>query len=100
MNNLSSLIQDLALILAAAAVTILLFKWLKQPLVLGYILAGLLVGPHVNLFPTVVEIEGIHTWAEIGVVFLLFGLGLEFSFKKLIKVGGIAIVTALSGVLL
>ncbi|HCS19638.1 MAG TPA: sodium:proton antiporter [Bacteroidetes bacterium] len=100
MDQLSSLIQDLALILAAAAVTILLFKWLKQPLVLGYILAGLLVGPHVNLFPTVVEIEGIQTWAEIGVVFLLFGLGLEFSFKKLIKVGGIAIITALFGVLL
>ncbi|MHB1277583.1 MAG: cation:proton antiporter domain-containing protein, partial [Bacteroidia bacterium] len=100
MNHLSSLIQDLALILAAAAVTILLFKWLKQPLVLGYILAGLLVGPHVNIFPTVVEVKGIQTWAEIGVVFLLFGLGLEFSFKKLIKVGGIAIVTALSGVLL
>lgn len=100
MNHLSSLIQDLALILAAAAITILLFKWLKQPLVLGYILAGLLVGPHLNLFPTVVEVEGIQTWAEIGVVFLLFGLGLEFSFKKLIKVGGIAIVTALAGVLL
>lgn len=100
MDHLSSLIQDLALILGAAAVTTLLFKWLKQPLVLGYIIAGLLVGPHINLFPTVVEIKGIQTWAEIGVVFLLFGLGLEFSFKKLIQVGGIAIVTALSGVLL
>lgn len=100
MDHLSSLIQDLALILGAAAVTTLLFKWLRQPLILGYIIAGLLVGPHVNLFPTVVEIEGIRTWAEIGVVFLLFGLGLEFSFKKLIQVGGIAIVTALSGVLL
>jgi len=100
MNHLPSLIEDLALILGAAAVTILLFKWLKQPLVLGYIIAGLLVGPHFKLFPNVVEIEGIQTWAEIGVVFLLFGLGLEFSFKRLFKVGTIALVTALSGVLL
>jgi len=100
MNHLPSLIEDLALILGAAAVTILLFKWLKQPLVLGYIIAGLLVGPHFNLFPNVVEIEGIQIWAEIGVVFLLFGLGLEFSFKRLIKVGAIALVTALSGVFL
>ena len=100
MNHLPSLIEDLALILGAAAVTILVFKWLKQPLVLGYIIAGLLVGPHFKLFPNVVEIKGIQTWAEIGVVFLLFGLGLEFSFKRLFKVGSIAIVTALSGVLL
>ncbi len=100
MNHLPSLIQDLALILGAAAVTTLLFRWLKQPVVLGYIIAGLLVGPHFNLLPTVSELNGIRTWAEIGVVFLLFGLGLEFSFKKLIQVGGIALVTALFGVLL
>ncbi|TNE79145.1 MAG: sodium:proton antiporter [Bacteroidetes bacterium] len=99
MNHLPSLIQDLALILGSAAVTTLLFKWLKQPLVLGYIIAGILVGPYFHLFPDVVEIESIQIWAEIGVVFLLFGLGLEFSFKKLIKIGSIALVTALCGVL-
>ena len=73
---------------------------LNQPIVLGYLLAGLLVGPNFDLFPTVVEIEGIKLWAEIGVIFLLFGLGLEFSFKKLIHIGGIAGITAVIEVFL
>jgi CPA2 family monovalent cation:H+ antiporter-2 len=94
MIHLPVLIIDLALILAAAGVTTLLFKKIKQPLVLGYILAGLLVGPHVKFIPTVTDNESIHIWAEIGVIFLLFSLGLEFSFKKLVKVGGSASVTA------
>lgn len=94
MSHLPVLIIDLALILAAAGVTTLLFKKIKQPLVLGYILAGLLVGPHVKFLPTVTDNESIHIWAEIGVIFLLFSLGLEFSFKKLVKVGGSASVTA------
>lgn len=94
MSHLPVLIIDLALILAAAGVTTLLFKKIKQPLVLGYILAGLLVGPHVEFIPTVTDNESIHIWAEIGVIFLLFSLGLEFSFKKLVKVGGSASVTA------
>lgn len=94
MSHLPVLIIDLALILAAAGVTTLLFKKIKQPLVLGYILAGLLVGPHVKFVPTVTDNESIHIWAEIGVIFLLFSLGLEFSFKKLVKVGGSASVTA------
>ena len=94
MSHLPVLIIDLALILAAAGVTTLLFKKIKQPLVLGYILAGLLVGPHVKFIPTVTDNESIHIWAEIGVIFLLFSLGLEFSFKKLVKVGGSASVTA------
>src|SRR5688572_4890454 len=98
MQHLPPLIVDLALILTSAAVITLIFKKLKQPIVLGYIVAGLIVGPNFNLFPTVVEIEGIQTWAEIGVLFLLFGLGLEFSFKKLLKVGGVALITALIGV--
>ncbi len=88
MVQLPHLIEDLALILCAAAITSLLFKKLKQPVVLGYILAGLLVSPHVKLFPSVSDLEGVSIWAEIGVIFLLFGLGLEFSFKKLAKVGG------------
>jgi monovalent cation:H+ antiporter-2, CPA2 family len=98
MLHLPALISDLALILGAAAVITLVFKKLKQPVVLGYIIAGLLVGPNFKLFPTIVEINSIRTWADIGVIFLLFGLGLEFSFKKLVAVGGVAVITALTGV--
>jgi len=97
---LPPLINDLALILGAAALVTLLFKKLKQPVVLGYIIAGFIVGPHFNIFPTIVEIKSIRIWADIGVIFLLFGLGLEFSFKKLLKVGGVAAVTALTEVVL
>lgn len=95
MIHLPVLITDLGLILAAAGITTLLFKKIKQPLVLGYILAGLLVGPHIDFFPTVVDKKSIDIWAEIGVIFLLFSLGLEFSFKKLVKVGGSASITAI-----
>ncbi|ACU05742.1 MULTISPECIES: cation:proton antiporter [Pedobacter] len=95
MIHLPVLITDLGLILAAAGITTLLFKRIKQPLVLGYILAGLLVGPHIKFIPTVTDNESIHIWAEIGVIFLLFSLGLEFSFKKLVKVGGSASITAI-----
>ncbi len=100
MAHLPPLIIDLALILAVAAITTLIFKRIKQPVVLGYVIAGFLVGPHVSLFPTVVDAEGIKIWSEIGVIFLLFSLGLEFSFKKLIKVGGAASITALVGITL
>lgn len=98
MNHLPPLITDLGLILAAAGIVTLLFKWLRQPLVLGYIIAGFFVGPNFNVFPTISDGQSITTWAEIGIIFLLFGLGLEFSFKKLIKVGGTAAITALIGV--
>lgn len=96
MTHLPNLIKDLALILGAAGVITLFFKRIKQPVVLGYIIAGLLVGPNFKLFPTIVDIEGIKIWAEIGVVFLLFTLGLEFSFKKLLKVGGSAAITGVT----
>lgn len=99
MIHLPNLITDLGLILGAAAIITILFKWLKQPLVLGYLIAGFLVGPHFTVFPTVAEVENISVWAEIGVIFLLFSLGLEFSFKKLLKVGTPASVTALVEVL-
>jgi monovalent cation:H+ antiporter-2, CPA2 family len=95
MIHLPNLITDLGLILGAAAIITILFKWLKQPLVLGYLIAGFLVGPHFTLLPSVAEIKSISVWAEIGVIFLLFSLGLEFSFKKLLKVGTPASVTAL-----
>ncbi len=86
MIHLPNLITDLALILASAAVVTLIFKKLKQPLVLGYIIAGIIVGPNFTLFPSISDIESIKIWAEIGVIFLLFSLGLEFSFKKLMKI--------------
>src|SRR5688572_612013 len=95
MAHLPHLISDLALILAAAGFITLLFKKLKQPLVLGYIIAGFFVGPYFHWLPTVIEKESISIWAEIGVIFLLFSLGLEFSFKKLIKVGGPSSITAI-----
>jgi CPA2 family monovalent cation:H+ antiporter-2 len=93
MNHLPQLIQDLALILGAAALTTLLFKKLKQPVVLGYIIAGLLVGPNFKFFPNITDVNTIKIWADIGVIFLLFALGIEFSFKKLVKVGGSAAIT-------
>jgi len=92
--HLPDLIADLGLILAAAGITTLIFKKIKQPLVLGYILAGLMVGPHLDFFPSVTDTKSINIWGEIGVIFLLFSLGLEFSFKKLVKVGGSASITA------
>jgi CPA2 family monovalent cation:H+ antiporter-2 len=94
MGHLPELIRDLALILISGAVVSLLFRRIKQPLVLGYIIAGFLVGPYLSLFPTVADSENIKTLADIGVIFLLFSLGLEFSFKKLFRVGGTATITA------
>lgn len=94
MGHLPDLIRDLALILMTGAITTLIFKRIRQPLVLGYIIAGFLVGPHVHFLPTVADKENIEVLAEIGVIFLLFSLGLEFSFKKLMRVGGAASITA------
>lgn len=96
MSEEASLVADLALILISAGIFTLISKVLKQPLILGYIVAGFLVGPHFGLFPTLTSIETVNQWSEIGIVFLLFALGLEFSFKKLIKVGSSAIITALT----
>ena len=94
MSELAPLIADLALILLCAGVMTLLFKKLKQPLVLGYIVAGFLASPHLSYTPSVVDNESVHVWADIGVIFLLFALGLEFSFKKIVKVGGSAVIAA------
>jgi CPA2 family monovalent cation:H+ antiporter-2 len=95
MGHLPKLIEDLALILMAGAAVTLIFRKIKQPLVLGYIIAGFLVGPHFKLTPSVADAENVETLAEIGVIFLLFSLGLEFSFKKLMRVGGSASITAM-----
>ncbi|MFT3679589.1 MAG: cation:proton antiporter [Ferruginibacter sp.] len=94
MAHLPNLIIDLALILIAAAIVTFIFKRIRQPLVLGYIIAGFLVGPYFKWLPSINEVDNIRIWAEIGVIFLLFSLGLEFSFKKLVKVGGSASITA------
>ena len=94
MTHLDPIISDLALILAVAGVTTLLFKWLKQPVVLGYIVAGFLCSGNF-LLQGVSNMGNVDLWAEIGIIFLLFSLGLEFSFKKLMNVGGPALMTAL-----
>lgn len=94
--HLDYLISDLALILIVAAVVTLIFKKINQPVVLGYIVAGFLISPNFEYLPTVVEAADIHVWANIGVVFLMFGLGLEFSFKKIATVGGSAFIIALT----
>lgn len=87
MGHLPYLISDLALILIVAGLTTLCFKKLKQPVVLGYIVAGMMAGPAITLLPSVQDTANIQIWADIGVLFLLFALGLEFSFKKLLSVG-------------
>ena len=93
--TVESLINDLALILVLGAVVTVLFKKLKQPVVLGYIVAGFIASPHFSLFPSVTTEVNIEFWAQIGIVILLFSLGLEFSFKKLLAVGAPAVMTAL-----
>ena len=93
--NTESLITDLAFILLLGAIVTVLFKWIRQPVVLGYIVAGFLASPHFEYLPSVSTEENIDFWAEIGIVILLFALGLEFSFKKLLNSGGSAVVTAL-----
>ena len=94
MHGLHPLIVDLTLITIYAAITTLLFKKLKQPMVLGYLLAGIFAGPYFNLVPTVTDRANLSLWADIGVIFLLFSLGLEFSFKKMLAVGKSAMITA------
>ena len=96
MSDLPALIQDLALILVVAGAVTLVFKKLKQPLVLGYIVAGFLVSPHMPYTASVVDMSNIHLWAEIGVMFLLFSLGLDFSFKKILKMGASPIISVIS----
>ena len=93
------LVADLALILTSAGVVTVIFKLLKQPLVLGYLVAGFLVGPHLHIFPTVADMADVEAWSEIGIIFMMFGVGLEFSFKKLMSVGSKAFITAFVGII-
>ncbi len=96
MAELPDLIKDLALILIVAGVVTLIFKRLRQPLVLGYIVAGFVVSPHMPLTMSVIDKADIQTWADIGVMFLLFALGLDFSFKKILKMGMAPVIAAIS----
>ena len=96
MSDIPALINDLAYILMSAGIVTLIFKRLKQPLVLGYIVAGFLVSPHMPYTASVVDTENVHLWADIGVMFLLFSLGLDFSFKKILKMGASPIITTIS----
>ena len=96
MAEIPHLIQDLALILMVAGLVTLLFKKLRQPLVLGYIVAGFMVSPHMPYLMSVVDKADIQTWADIGVMFLLFSLGLDFSFKKILKMGMAPVIAALT----
>lgn len=96
MHGIPSLIQDLALILITAGIVTLVFKKLRQPLVLGYIMAGFLVSPNFKFTMSVVDNANIKVWADIGVMFLLFALGLDFSFKKILKMGIAPVIAALT----
>lgn len=86
--HIEGLITDLAFILCLAAITTIIFKLIKQPVVLGYIVAGFLASPHFTYLPSVTTESNIEFWAQIGIIVLLFSLGLEFSFKKLMNAGG------------
>lgn len=82
LSGLHTEIADLALLLVVAAAVTVIFKMLKQPVVLGYIVAGMLVGSYSGFFPSIIKGDNIKLWGEIGVIFLLFAMGLEFSFKN------------------
>ncbi|MBQ8750294.1 MAG: cation:proton antiporter [Alphaproteobacteria bacterium] len=99
MHAIHPLIIDLTMVTIYAGLTTLLCKKLKQPIILGYLLAGILAGPYFNLLPTITDKEDLVLWADIGVIFLLFGLGLEFSFKKMVNVGKSAMITATANIL-
>ncbi len=96
MAETPEIINDLAYILISAGIVTLIFKKLKQPLVLGYIVAGFLVSPHMPYTASVVDTEHVHLWADIGVMFLLFSLGLDFSFKKILKMGASPIISTVT----
>ena len=96
MSEVAPLISDLAFILVIAGIVTVVFKWLKQPVILGYIVAGIIAGPSITFLPTVTDSANIQTWADIGVIFLLFAMGLDFSFKKLMNVGMTAVIAAIT----
>ncbi|MCQ2178113.1 MAG: cation:proton antiporter [Bacteroidales bacterium] len=94
MSEELSLVAELAIILISAGLFTIISKVLKQPLILGYIVAGFIIGPYLGIFPQF-SVDSVHQWSEIGIIFLMFGLGLEFSFKKLVRIGSSALITSL-----
>ncbi len=94
MSEELNLVRDLAVILISAGLFTIISRALKQPLILGYIVAGFLIGPSIGFFPGITSMESVHQWSEIGIIFMMFGLGLEFSFKKLMKSGSSSIITS------
>ncbi|MEZ0392409.1 MAG: cation:proton antiporter [Pseudobdellovibrionaceae bacterium] len=95
MNHLAPLIHDLSIILITAAVTSLIFRKLKQPVILGYMLAGFLISPYTHFFPNITDMQSIQVWAELGVIFMLFSLGIDFSFRKLAQMGSTVLIIGL-----
>lgn len=87
-------LQDLAVVMLVAGCVTVLFRWFHQPVVLGYIFAGLIIGPHFLSTPLITNEESIHTLSELGVIFLLFALGLEFNFRKIRRIGITAFIVA------
>ena len=96
MSEEFNLVKELALILISAGLFTIISKALKQPLILGYIVAGFIIGPHLGLFPKFADSGTVDQWSELGIIFMLFSLGLEFSFKKLFKIGGSALTVAMA----
>lgn len=96
MSDVAPLISDLAIILIIAGLVTVIFKWLKQPVILGYIVAGIITGPSITFMPSVADPSNIKIWADIGVIFLLFAMGLDFSFKKLMNVGFTALIATVT----
>ena len=95
MSEEINFVRDLAIILVSAGIFTIISKALKQPVILGYILAGFLIGPGIEFFPGISSMDSVHQWSEIGIIFMMFGLGLEFSFKKLMKSGSTSIITSM-----
>ena len=95
MHNLAPLIYDLAIMLGIAAIVVILFQRIKQPVVLGYLVAGMIIGPHTPPYSLITQGNEVRTLSELGVIFLMFSLGLEFSFHKLVRLGFSALVTGL-----
>src|SRR4030095_11281761 len=96
----TNFLQDLAIVMIVAGLVTILFHRLKQPVVLGYIVAGVIIGPHTPPFPLIADEETIRTLSELGVIFLMFSLGLDFSLRKLREVGATALIAALSAIVL
>src|SRR5688572_12770650 len=102
MHDAHAFLQNLALVLCVAAVTTVLFQRLRQPVVFGYLLAGMIVGPHIPV-PLVADVQIVQTLSELGVILLLFSIGLEFSLRKLLQIGptaGLVAIPEASGMVL